>query len=307
MAQNNLPDKQTALFTLAESMAAGLAVHEQSLGVKQNTAETIGDALDNARLGERAYDANRALKPARTKATTDADTDAKVFLATARDILKTVFGPHWNHAWVEAGFVGGSISIPDRTAERMELVKRLNLYFSGHPTREVASLQVTAARAAAIHAQLNTTRTALNTLLTSTTSDKSSRDAAVTALRVKLRGTIAEIRQLMADDDPRWYAFGLVPPALAALPDVPDGLVLTAGAAGSGTVYLDWDDAPRAERYRLWRQLPGETEPVALDSVTESDATLTGQPLGQPIAFLVSAANATGESLRSEAVTITLA
>jgi hypothetical protein len=122
-----------------------------------------------------------------------------------------------------------------------------------------------------------------------------------------LRHTLGELGQLMPDNDPRWFAFGLVPPGTVQTPDVPDGLVLNAGPAGSGVLYLDWDDAPRADRYRIWRQLPGEPEPVVVATVTESDATLSGQPLGQPIAIAISAVNDAGETSRGEVRTITLA
>jgi hypothetical protein len=100
-------------------------------------------------------------------------------------------------------------------------------------------------------------------------------------------------------DDPRWYAFGLTPPALEQTPDVPDGLVAIAGTPGSGIVYLDWDDAPRADRYRVWRQLSSEPEPVAVATVTDSDATLPNQPIGQIIKIVVTALNDAGESLQS--------
>ena len=136
---------------------------------------------------------------------------------------------------------------------------------------------------------------------------KVDRDLAVEQLRRRLRGTIDELSQLISDTDPAWYNFGLVPPGIAQTPDVPDGLVLTPGAAGSGIVYLDWDDAPRAERYRIWRQLPSDADPVAVASVTESDATLNGQPLGQPLRLSISAVNNAGESARGEVATISLA
>jgi hypothetical protein len=73
------------------------------------------------------------------------------------------------------------------------------------------------------------------------------------------------------------------------------------------TVSLNWSDGPRADRYRAWRQLPGETEPAAIGTITESELQLDGQPTGVPIKFSISAVNDAGESAQGEEVTITLA
>jgi hypothetical protein len=65
-------------------------------------------------------------------------------------------------------------------------------------------------------------------------------------LRDRARGLIDELDQLIADDDPRWHAFGLNRPSDPETPEVPESLVLTAGPLGTGTVLADWADARRA-------------------------------------------------------------
>src|ERR1039457_1825581 len=55
--------------------------------------------------------------------------------------------------------------------------------------------------------------------------------------------------------DPLWLAFGLNEPGATNLPDSADGLVLTAGPAG--TVLAHWSTASRATRYRVFKQIDG--------------------------------------------------
>jgi len=160
---------------------------------------------------------------------------------------------------------------------------------------------VTAARAGELFAALSAARSAVNQGLTDIGQKKAIRDAAEKALRTRLRGLIAELGQLLPDDDPRWYAFGLNPPAAPDTPEIPDGLVLTHGEPG--TLLADWADAPRAQRYRVWKQVVGVDEDfVAALTVNDSDATLTGLPSGTTVRIRVTAVDDAGESGAGEVV-----
>jgi hypothetical protein len=127
----------------------------------------------------------------------------------------------------------------------------------------------------------------------------SARDGAEAALRRRLRGLIDELTQLLPADDPRWFAFGLNPPAAPDTPDAPTGLTLTAGEGGS--VLVDWADAPRAARYRVFKQVVGtDADFVYALTVMDSDATLNGFPHGATVRERVTAANDGGESQPSD-------
>jgi hypothetical protein len=307
MAQNVLPASIPALFTLAQDMLDGLTSHQDAVLIKQNRANIVGDVLDSARATHAAYEASRAAKYACTAATTVADSNAKGFIATARDVLKRGFGMNWSTKWEGTGFANGSLAIPETVEERQEHVRTLGEFFAAHPALENAPLGVTAVHAQEIFAALDAARAAVRAALADTTAKRASRDLNVDALRAQMRGLIAELHQLLADDDGRWATFGLSLPSGPNRPDIPDGLVLHAGPAGSGTVYIDWDNAPRAERYRVWKQVTGvDNEFVAAVTVTDSDATITGLPAGAAIAIRVTAANETGETKPCEAVAVTL-
>ena len=106
------------------------------------------------------------------------------------------------------------------------------------------------------------------------------RDATRAALHGRLSGLRAELGQVLGHDAARWYAFGFNRPADGEQSGPVEHLVVTAGAAGSGMLLADWDDARRASRYRVFRQIVGvDATPVEVTSmVTESDFTLRGLP-----------------------------
>ena len=132
------------------------------------------------------------------------------------------------------------------------------------------------------------------------------RDAAVEALKTRMRGVISELDQLLGDTDPRWDAFGLNAPGAAETPDTPEALVLTPGAPG--TLLADWADARLAARYRVWILIVGvDTDFRPAATVTDSDATLPVLGSGKTVRVRVTAVNDAGESTPSatvEAVTL---
>ena len=106
---------------------------------------------------------------------------------------------------------------------------------------------------------------------------------------------------LLDDDDPRWYAFGFERPSDPETGNVPENLVVAPGAAGSGRIFVDWDDARRAEKYRATVNNTANPR-VVLETkiVEESEATLDGLPAGTSILVTVTTLNDAGESQPSE-------
>jgi hypothetical protein len=210
-------------------------------------------------------------------------------------VLEPFLGAEPSAAWEPAGFPADSLAIPATQAERQALLGKLRDYFTANPARENAPLVITAAQANSLFTALSDARSAANQGNTNAVEKKTLRDAAVTALRKRMRGLIDELEQLLADEDARWYAFGLNPPGAPATPEVPDGLALAGG--GPGTVDADWSDAARAEHYRVWKQVVGvDADFVAVGSPTDSDFTLTGLPSGATVKVQITAVNDAGES-----------
>ena len=73
----------------------------------------------------------------------------------------------------------------------------------------------------------------------------------------------------------------------------------------AGTVLAHWSNSSRATRYRVFKQIDGvDAVPVNINTVTDSDATLTAQPSGKTLKVYVIAANDAGQAAPSDTVTI---
>ena len=294
MASNRLPDQLDRLFALAEDMADGCHAHEVAIGIKQNKEADVRADLATAQTGENNFQTKRAAKNVATTAQTVADSNGKAFIGTAKGVLENYLGRKWSNAWATAGFVNNSTATPTAIAERQTCLDSLKTYFTNNPAHENAPLNVTAAQAGTLFTAMSDTRSAVNDAENDAGAAKAARETAIKTLRTRMTGLVAELTQLLPKDDPRWYAFGLSRPTDAETPGIPDNLVLTAGPAG--TVLVDWADARRAERYRVFKQALGDPDFVASVTVTESDATLEGLPSGSPVKVRVTAANTAGES-----------
>ncbi len=302
MALNVLPKTIGPLLTLCRDMENGLSTYSGAVGVLQNTEAVMAAARGAAMNAERAFQTGRGAQPALTGAQTLADSNAKVFIGTARGILSNYLGVTWSEEWLGAGFQNGSLAAGANMEERMGHLQHLATYFTAHPAQESPPL-VTSARASALKSALADARGAVNQGSTGIAQAKAARDVAVAALRKRMRGLIEELSTLIGDDDPRWHAFGLNCPATAQTPDIPEDLALAQGSPG--TLHAGWKVARRADRYRVWQQTVGaDAEFIAAATVTDRNATLTALRVGATVNIRVTAVNDAGESLPGEVVSV---
>ena len=303
MASNQLPDSLQDLFTLAEDMADGLHTHEAAIGIKQNLETVFRADLAAAIAAQTDHVDAQSAKVALGTAVTVADSNAKAFIGTARNILAPYLGNGYSQAWDATGFPDQSTAVPGTQAKRQALLQSLQTYFNDHPVQENPPLNITAPRAGILFTALSDARSAANEGNTVAGGKKNLRDAAVKALRTRMSGLVAELGQLLEDTDPLWLAFGLNEPGATNLPDVADSLILTAG--GAGVVLADWSDASRATRYRVFKQVVGvDAAFVSAATVTDSDCTFTGLPAGKTLKVQIIAANDAGQAAPSTAAEI---
>lgn len=300
MASNTLPSGLDALFTLAEDLADGLSAHAAAIGILQNTETKVRADLLATTTAQTNYLSAQAAKIGLTTAQTVADSNGKAFIGITRDVLAVTLGGQWSQLWDATGFPNQSLAVPAKTADRQALLAALQAYLTANPAKENAPLGVTAAAGGMLFTALSDARSAVNAGLVESGQKKALRDTAETTLRKRMRGAIDELGQLLDDLDPRWYAFGLIPPGLSDQPDQPADLVLTAGAPGS--VLADWSDAARAVSYRVYKQIVGvDANFVLAITVSDSDCTLSGLPSGATVKVKVIAVNADGgESIPSD-------
>ena len=317
MASQRIPRSYDPLVSLAEDAADGARAHGTEIHLAQNTAATIetdlenlighpgtpGDPLDPPHPGaQAAYAAAKSAKTAASSALRVIESNARAYCSTAIDILRPQLGRNWNSAWQAAGFVSGSLAIPD---DVLPLLGQLRAYFTAHPAQENTPLGITAAGCESQRNAIGTARAASNDSNSAMGQAKQARDEALHTLSRRLSGLLAELGQLLGDDDARWYSFGFDRPADGEQPGPIQNLVLTPGSPGM--VFADWDDARRADRYRVFKQAPNDPYPVEVAStITESEYVLTFLPVGALVKITIVPVNQAGNGPESAPATITV-
>lgn len=295
MASNTLPSKRDRLFALGEDMCGGLIQHEVAIGIKQNNDAVLRPALAAARAAETAFGQCQVLKKSANAALTAADAAGKTFIVNSRKRLSKFFGEAASTEWEAAGWAPGSTGIPTTQDERFALIESLRAHYASTPAHESTDMEVTAALALAAHTAISNARTTLSQKVTENGQAKAARDTAEANLRKRMTGLITELETLLSDEDPRWHAFGLNRPADTEAPEAPSFTTVVPGP--NSTLLVDWDDSLRSDRWRVWVKVVGvDNDFRTVMTVTESDATLAGLPVGATVQVRVTSVNDAGES-----------
>ncbi len=224
MAANPVPRHTGKLRSFAERLIQGLSIHEEALGVKQNTAAAIGEALAAAALANFGVGRALATRSGTYKVLSSADDTGLATLRNCKLWLAKHFGPRWNSSWEAAGFPDRSTAVPRTMDPRYTLLASLELYFTANPALDRPAVDASATLCKAAWTALREARFAANQSESALTTALRTRRAAMKALRSRCRGLIVEIWVLMKRDDPRWLDFGLkIPTSRAAKPDAGDG------------------------------------------------------------------------------------
>jgi hypothetical protein len=306
MASNRQPDKLEDLFSLTDDCVDGAHQYEASLPLKQNTEAAITADLAAARGAQAAYKtADTAVSDAQT-AVQVADSNVKAFLPKFKKAATSALGDQWQTLFGEAGFAAGSLALPATQDGRFDMIEKLSGFLTAHPECQDPRPQVnvTPLAATALYDALNVARAAANNQETLYGTAIKARDAAVQTLHTRLSGLIGELGQLIEDDSPLWYAFGLNAPADPATPGAPlTGPALTPGSPG--IVYAVWGIARRADRYHVHAQIdPVDTAPKRVATVLDRAFTLTGLPSGKTAKISISGVNDAGEGPQSPQVEV---
>ena len=292
----------TALLVLCEKVAGGLAQFGAAIGLVQNTEQKVRDDAAALVVARDNYEQGKALLASRREATRVAALAGRQFLILARDILKPFLGGSYSQAWNVAGYAG-SLEIPRSTDGIQGRLQALHAFFVANPLRENAALNVTAV---ACQTLFNDIVAAQNAVIVQETAVKDLlriRDEKAEDVRIRLRGVINELKQLIDPLDARWLSFGFNMPGAQATPDAPLNVVATLISPTAAAV--NWAAAPRAGHYRVWKKVNGvEQELVAVGSPTDPNFTIEGLPANSTIEIAVSAVNSGGESQLSATLTI---
>jgi hypothetical protein len=268
--------------------------HNRSTRIEQELIAALGEQGDAPSAGAQAeLNVRREmLRDARVRRD-EALAEAKAFCANAIDGLKARLGRRWNPRWMAVGFTQGSLAIP---RDPTRLLYELRDYFRARPDHEHAALEITAAQADALAAELNAALSGVNVDRANRNEARRNRDVAMERLRRRLSGLHAELRQLLPRDDHRWSQFGFRRPIDKGQPDRVEDLTVRTGGR-DGELIVEWMPSPRATSYRLTRQIAGmDPEPVEVGTVHEPFALVSGLPEGIPVTLVVHARNRAGET-----------
>ena len=315
---NQVPKAYEPLVQLLEDAADGAHTYGAVIGLKQNTEPDIRAdlaALTGTPAGpdgappavpglKSLWNTAKANKVAATAAYRSAQSNGRALAMTCINSLKPVLGNQWNSAWNAAGFIGGSLAVPTNPLPKLQ---QLRGYYEKNPKQEVANMNGVACTAAACEAAaqaISTAESASNQSNTDAGTAQANYQAGITTARNRASGLLGELTQQLDANDPRWLAFGFEMPGHPSGPDVPANLVVAPGVAGSHALFIQWDDARRADGYRVVVSDTVTGTEVTEQLTQDAEVSIGDLPVGTKVNVVVSARNATGESQATDPVTV---
>lgn len=307
MASNKIPERFDLVVEMLEDAADGAQAHGAAINLKQNDeaalramlAELVGTPAGPGNVPPAVpglkdkWNTAKAAKVNATGAFRSATSNGRALARACMGVLKPTLGDRWTNAWQNAGFTNHSLALPDNP---LALLQQMRSYFAANPTKEVPTLTPLPVTAAACEASVQAISDAASA------SNQSNADAGlakgnlydgIRRGRSRLSGLREELDQLIDDDNDLWYAFGFDKPSDPETPEVPENVVVTGGSPGM--VFIDWDDARRAENYRVTiREAADPANQLATQIVEESEHTFAGLSSGMAITVVVTARNNTG-------------
>ncbi len=305
MSSNPTPDNNDILRALADRIADGCHTHEVAIGIKQNTEAAIRAPIGALTSAELQVGLRKQAVDAAYNALQAADDAGATRLTNCKLRLAQKLGQRWSAAWEPTGFPGQSTAVPQTMDPRFTLLGDLKAYFTAVPANESVDMGATAALCDAAWTALSNARQAVADAESGQTTAMNVRRDAVDLLRKRVRGLINELGDLIADDDPRWEAFGLNIPANPSAPDPVTSV--TVAALGNGRIEMSWAYATRALRFRVETFITAvDTEWQAKGSFKDLEAILKGFTAAQVVKVRVIAGNDGGDAAPSPEASVTV-
>ena len=299
---NTIATSYSGLVTQACQAAAGITLHGTALGLTFVTDAAITAKVTAYIMGENNSIQEKNTLSTRRAALRSTAQTAYTYLLGARDVLKQSISRQYSPAWNETGFVG-KLVVPTKEAKMVQLLQALIAYFTAHPEKENAALNITAARGTAVLDALIDARYAVNGQLTTARTAIEARKEKADEIRGMLKNLLKDLSLRMGPLDARWLAFGFNTPGVLSVPEIPANVI--AVLVGPSSAALKWDRAVRAERYRIYKKVVGvDTEMVLVETREDLDFVLEGLPSGKTIQIAVAAVNSGGASQMSQTVSI---
>ena len=305
MASNPTPSPIDELIAAGEDMCDGLNQHAVALSITQNTfAKTRAD-LDALLAAVSAQSAAEGAQPVAYAALRTADSNGKGFIGAFIKVASITLGNAWSDAWLATGLPDNTVGVPTTQDKRFAALHGIKTYLTANPTMEVSTpkVTVTAALAQTLYTAISNARQGVNNAHNLTKTKVMAKDAAEDDFAKRYRGVVNELEDILDDEDPKWYDFGLSRPADPAQPGQP--AIVHATALGTGRVLVQTDGARRANSFNYYKKVIGvDAEPVKLLNDPGKQHTFEGLPIGATLEFTITGVNDAGEGQPSEAVSV---
>lgn len=306
MSENRIPSSAPDLIHLGTNLLAGLNSLGETLGITQVPPATFEFALQDFVACENSFNALRSAKTAASTAWVQGQQALRAWLEVTRSVLAGRFGPRWSGLWVQAGFNDHSTAVPRTAADQLALAQTLALFFTAHPTYEVAGMLVTAARATTLRNTALAAEQALAAAEVNASTQWDTRTTSREALVGLVRTVIAVLKRTLEPLDPRWTTFGLNKPGADTTPGQPADLVVTVDAA-TGNILAQCAPEPLAHRYRWRMRVVGAESVYRLVARSVPPLALIAPvSAGTQVEILVEAVNAGAQSVASVPVLFTM-
>jgi len=296
---NRIPRDQDHVLALSDEIIDGLSRHGETLPLPAGTLDSLQTTQTHTQSVIQQYlDSQGALGQARQRHR-DARRSLQHLVTTGKNFLRGHLGSQWSSAWQELGFVNGSLAHPKSRSALLGIGKRLQSYLEKHPGHEAPATDFTAIQAGAVVAEMEDAESHLNQSKAESKRLLAERKQALTDLKQEMRHVRSALATALANDNPLWLEFGFYRPIDTRIPEVPQAPRLV--RHGELTL-LQWEHATRARRYRIWRQRPAESNPIAIATVKERQVALESVETGDRLTL--TALNAVGQSRHSEPVEV---
>ncbi len=288
-------------YRVARLSLAGLTELGATFSITHCTAADLSGLLTGAEQKSVAYGSVRHGKREAFVALRSVRISANGFIEKSRNHLTAFFGNSWNESWAQVGFTDQALKLPVTDAQRQRILSSMKAYFSAHATHENGTLNLTAQEAEARLDALDVAMSTARDCRVQQRAKREERDAAEVGLRAKLQVLWSELDAVLAPRDARWLKFIDRIPGDPRTPEQVDEVAVA--TQPGGIITLDWENASRASRYKIFRQVVGvDAEPVLALTVDGNDAQLTGLPVGATVKLQIVASNAVGDAPASEVI-----
>ena len=308
MASNPTPDPIDELISAGEDMCDGLNQHAVALGITQNTFAKARADLDALLAAVDAQSAAEGAQPAAYSALRTADSNGKGFIAAFIKVASINLGNGWSDEWLATGLPDNTVGVPGTQDKRFAALSGIKAYLVANPTMEITTpnVTVTAALAGTLRTAISAARQGVNNSLNLTKTKVMAKRDAEGNFRKRYRGVIKELEDLLEEEDPKWYDFGLSRPADPATPGQPAIVHVT--ALGAARVLVQTDGARRANSFNFYKKVIGvDAAPVKLLNSPSKQQTFENLPIGATLEFTITGVNDAGEGQPSEPVNLVVA